>query len=215
MKKGLLLLVVAAALAFSGCSLFYGKDGTTTLTVQTGDSTYDTVYAVADSSLNWGSWSMDTANSVASSGTYTFRYNTTRFQKIYGYYFYYVNAYSTEYSMYWPLSNYYPYTVGQAAYNKGYYYKTSVALEINKGSLFQDGADHNYVLTLYWNTNPTISGNSVALESETLLDTPEKTVKVFTSARDKITLTTTREKSADMLGGDEVKVNGAEAIPSL
>jgi hypothetical protein len=220
MKKALVLLGVAIALAFSGCSAFYGDDGTATLAVQVSDTTYEGAYVVADSSLNWSNWSLGTAYSVTD-GTYTFKYNVVKCTKydssssVYYYYYYYANGYSTSKSYPYYIGYYYtlPYsfwTIGKAAYTDGYYLSTSVTIAVNKGKLFQDGADRSYVLTLPFSGSVSISGNSVALDSKTILDTSDKTVKVFTSAADTITVTTTKVKAAELPGGSELKLNSTD-----
>jgi hypothetical protein len=213
MKKALALLVVAIALSYSGCSLFYGKDGDVYLKVT---SSYG-LCAGFDSGLGLGKgWYRDT-NYQVNAGTYDYAYTLASYYGLTSKgYFYYINAMSSGYGYSYGTK------VGEDSaavdgYSNGYYYPDQIAVDANAGALFSDGVDRYYTLSLGWSTSGTIlSDNKGVLASKVILDNDEKTVTKFTSAHDTITITHNKKPVEGPLPGNlDVMSHPAIEAPSM
>lgn len=127
MKKALLILGVAVALAFSGCSVFYGSDGEIT-----GQYSYSSnVYAFTVFSLGGfpsGTLSQNSSYTI-SPGTYTTKY-----------------AVYTNGGYYWPGNS--SGTGSLYDYSPYWCWKSTYTVTANEGTLFQNGADKSFKLYL-------------------------------------------------------------------
>jgi hypothetical protein len=199
MKKALLILCVAVALAFSGCSMFYGEDGDVYLKVT---SSYGFA-AGFETGLGLGSGWYSNTNYKVNPGTWDYIYSAAEY---YGYlpnasgyyrYWYSSNATTTKYGYTSAVGS--SYAAGDF-YDDGYYLSKSVTITANEGTLFMDGDDAYYTLDLGWYSgSSTVSDKEGPLASKVILDNAEKTVTEFVGSKHTITITENKKAVAGPL----------------
>lgn len=213
MKKTAVLFTGAISLAvlLSACSQLEGKNGNAYLTV-TSESGYSLCASFDPGTGLEAGWYPGYAYQV-NPGSWNFEYalayyNGTKDSN--GDYVYMVNTYANG-SYYWNASLVDAYYAAQYALEDGYYVSGNITIATNPGSLlFQNGTDRYYNLTLGWNSLDTyMTYANSTLAGKTVMDTPDKTVKIFTSPTDTITLTLNKRPIAGAVHGGDM--NGIQS----
>lgn len=205
MKKALLILGVVVALAFSGCSLFYGDDGA--ITGKFSYSSYITNWKVFSlGGFPDGTLYPNTGYTI-SPGTYSVKYAVI------------ANKTGTYY--YWPGNS--SGTGSTYDYSPYYCWNATYTVTANEGSLFENGADKSFELYLNYSEGLQLVSGDATVSSSTVHTNREAsalpsldrdiapTTTSWTSKDGSVTVTITNElkrmtaEEAALLGAQSVK----------
>jgi hypothetical protein len=124
-------------------------------------------------------------------GTWGFSYTLAQFYETGGPdgYIYTVNAVNYN-SGNWDDSSSSAVTAAYDAFEQNFYLVGSITIATNPGTLFQNGSDRHYVMTLgYTVDETTITYSGTMLSPKSVIDNGGQLIKVFSTDRDTITLT--------------------------